>query len=98
MAVLGVRAGAWRRAGSGDRWITVAHHEARIPEQGWKLHVSATVPGALTTLKAVLPVLLDRPTAFKVAASLEAAPSCLPTGDCGKAARCTTAMVPSARS
>ncbi len=72
IAGLGLRADAWRRTGSGDRWITLAHHQARIPEQGWKLHVSATVPGALTTLKAVLPVLLGRPTTFKVAASLGA--------------------------
>ena len=51
------------------KWLTVSHRDAAIPDQGWKLHVSAGVPNAEETLRRVLPVLLAEPIAFKVAAS-----------------------------
>ena len=52
------------------RWLTVSHRDASMPDQGWKLHVSAGVPNAEETLGRVLPVLLAEPIAFKIAASV----------------------------
>jgi hypothetical protein len=54
------------------RWLRVQHPSASVPEQGWKLHVSATVPVAEETLRRALPVLLAEPLTFKVAATHEA--------------------------
>ncbi len=72
---LGVAAGEWVvevPPPDLERWIDVRHRGARLREQGWKLHVSAAVPSAGTTLGRVLPVLLGEPVAFKVAASPQA--------------------------
>ncbi|HEU5270071.1 MAG TPA: hypothetical protein VFU36_09110, partial [Jatrophihabitans sp.] len=53
-----------------DCWLRV--EPARPgPAQGWKLHVSATVPAAEAVLRAVLPTLVRDPVRFKVAASVE---------------------------
>jgi tRNA A-37 threonylcarbamoyl transferase component Bud32 len=54
---------------SADPWILVEHLAAEIPEQGWKLHVSATVNSAESVLRRVLAVLEQDGTNFKVAAS-----------------------------
>lgn len=51
------------------RWITVSHEHARLPEQGWKLHVSATLWSAERVLERALAVLLDEVVTLKVAAS-----------------------------
>lgn len=50
------------------RWISLPG--AATPLQGWKLHVSATLPDALSVLSRALPVLHDAGVAAKVAGSL----------------------------
>ena len=51
-------------------WIWVATDQAEIPEQGWKLHLSATVVSANTVLCTALPVLVGSGANFKIARSL----------------------------
>ena len=51
------------------RWLWVHNDACEIPEQGWKLHVSATILSAGEVLRRVLPLLLAETTAFKVAAT-----------------------------
>src|SRR5205823_13857940 len=41
-----------------------------LPEQGWKLHISATVRSAEEVLLHALPVLLEEGAPFKVASSI----------------------------
>ncbi len=53
-------------------WIRVRHPGARTPDQGWKLHLSASVRSADALLERALPVLLAEPLAFKVARSIAA--------------------------
>lgn len=48
------------------RWIHVNGPTASIPEQGWKLHVSATTESAQQVLGGCLPVLLREHASFKV--------------------------------
>jgi hypothetical protein len=55
----------------GERWLRVVHAEARTPEQGWKLHVSAALANAEEVLARVLSVTLAEDATFKVAASPE---------------------------
>lgn len=50
-------------------WIRLTHRDARVPEQGWKLHVSASLWSADTVLQHALPVLLAEKVCLKVAAS-----------------------------
>jgi serine/threonine protein kinase len=52
-------------------WIHVTNRNARTPQQGWKLHVSASVMSAESVLRAALPVLLGENISFKVASSLD---------------------------
>ncbi|MQB01405.1 MAG: hypothetical protein GEU78_14125 [Actinobacteria bacterium] len=54
-----------------EGWVRVSHSGVVLPEQGWKLHVSAAVFTAPTVLRQVLPVLFRSLTVFKVAASPE---------------------------
>ncbi|HEY7035495.1 MAG TPA: class IV lanthionine synthetase LanL [Thermomicrobiales bacterium] len=66
------RVGGWSVAADPDQpeqWLRVQHPSAHVPEQGWKLHVSATLLSAEETLRRTLPVLLAEPLAFKVAAT-----------------------------
>lgn len=61
----------WRVEEESDSpWIWVTRELAEIPEQGWKLHLSATVASAVTVLGRALPVLLANGASFKVARSL----------------------------
>lgn len=53
-------------------WCQVAQRGHQWRTQGWKLHVSATVPLADTVFARVLPVRLEAGCAFKFAATLEA--------------------------
>jgi tRNA A-37 threonylcarbamoyl transferase component Bud32 len=50
-------------------WCTARHARHRLPAQGWKLHLSATITTAETVIERVLPVLLAERCAFKVAAN-----------------------------
>lgn len=50
-------------------WIRVRRRGTRLPEAGWKLHVSATPQSAADVLGRALPILIEEGTAFKVAAS-----------------------------
>ncbi len=50
-------------------WVGVRRRDVRIPAQGWKLHVSATVGSAPEVLERSLPVLVAEGVPFKVAAS-----------------------------
>lgn len=51
------------------QWLDVDHADSRMPEQGWKVHVSAALDSATEVLRRVLPVLLAEPCHFKVAAT-----------------------------
>lgn len=48
------------------RWIHVRSTRASLPNQGWKLHVSATAASAEQVLRACLPVLVAEDASFKV--------------------------------
>lgn len=54
-----------------DCWIRVSYIRQVIPNQGWKLHVCASVDQAVLVLERSLPVLLASKAKFKVAATLE---------------------------
>ncbi|WP_044247230.1 lanthionine synthetase LanC family protein [Chondromyces apiculatus] len=71
--------------GPEDPWIRVLHDGGNAtPEQGWKLHLSATVASAEEILRRALPVLLAEEAVFKVAGSL-ATLTALNQGDSGLA-------------
>lgn len=58
----------WRvRLDPANPWIHVRHARAATPEQGWKLHLSATLFSAEDVLRRALPVLLSEPGHFKAA-------------------------------
>ncbi|MEG3082815.1 lanthionine synthetase LanC family protein [Sphingomonas sp. PB2P12] len=64
----------WRtqpHAGPERSWTYIRHRDATTPDQGWKLHVTATAWSADDVLRRVLAVLLDEPTSFKIAAERE---------------------------
>ena len=50
-------------------WVYVNPVGVTVPDQGWKLHVSATERSAAAVLSAVVPVLLAEGAAFKFAAN-----------------------------
>lgn len=50
-------------------WAYVSPAGARLPDQGWKLHVAATEGSAQAVLAAVVPVLLAEGAPFKFAAT-----------------------------
>lgn len=52
------------------QWISFHCDSGTRPQQGWKLHVSATVSSAEAVLRRVLPILLAEATDFKVAGSV----------------------------
>ncbi len=52
-------------------WIHLNHTRARMPAQGWKLHVSTGLCSAEETLRRALLVLFAEDANFKVAASME---------------------------
>ncbi|HEU4792894.1 MAG TPA: hypothetical protein VFS96_04485, partial [Nitrolancea sp.] len=54
---------------SAQQWIHVWNTHATTPEQGWKLHISATVALAEEVLRRVLPPLMAERITFKVARS-----------------------------
>ncbi|GKQ35826.1 serine/threonine protein kinase [Streptomyces sp. A012304] len=54
-----------------EMWCRVVPRSGTRPEQGWKLHVSATAASAPTVLARALDVLLREDSAFKFARSLE---------------------------
>ncbi|MGH8975136.1 MAG: protein kinase domain-containing protein, partial [Acidimicrobiia bacterium] len=54
----------------GEPWVHLAPPVHVLPDQGWKLHVSATEDSAGDVLAAVVPVLLAERAAFKFAAGL----------------------------
>src|SRR5215203_7311247 len=60
----------WRVEEDGSPWIWVTPCDAEIPQQGWKLHISATVASAFAALDRALPVLVANEATFKVARSL----------------------------
>jgi len=71
-------AGTGSRGGDGDWgftvegfWCTVRPAAPEIPEQGWKLHVSAASEVAVEVLRAVVSVIAADPCAFKFAADRE---------------------------
>lgn len=67
------RTAAWHvepGAGISQRHIRVRNSRAEMPEQGWKLHVSADVKSAETVLRRALSVLLAEDASFEVVASV----------------------------
>lgn len=52
-------------------WMRVYHEHTLVPEQGWKLHVSASVVSAEEVLRRIVPVLLQERATFKTAASFD---------------------------
>lgn len=62
----------WSVSPSSDGlWLCFRHTRVSLPEQGWKLHISADRASAVAILHRVLPLLLGEAIHFKVAASLE---------------------------
>lgn len=64
----------WRIEQSSDplrQWLQFHTGPASLPQQGWKLHVSASVSSARAVLRAVLPILFARSATFKMAVSLK---------------------------
>jgi len=57
------------RIGVPCSWIEVSPRGIEVPDQGWKLHVSATVFSDRAVLGAVLPALVQARVPFKVALS-----------------------------
>jgi hypothetical protein len=55
----------------GVPWSVQSLGTGPAPDQGWKLHLSATPRSALRVLRRALPILLARGTPFKVVNSLE---------------------------
>jgi len=53
----------------GATWIRLVHEDAHVPEQGWKLHVSASLWSAEAVLGRALPALLAEPVCLKVTAT-----------------------------
>src|SRR5689334_22373787 len=71
-AMAGNASGSWRLDGGrkpSEVWIAADPGVAEVPEQGWKLHVSATAESAGDVLRRVLPVLVEARCAFKLAGS-----------------------------
>ncbi|GAA1996730.1 lanthionine synthetase LanC family protein [Catenulispora subtropica] len=66
------RAGTPVRTQPGPVWLMVLPHGARVPEQGWKLHVSSRITTLGATADAILPALLAEGCAFKLARSSDA--------------------------
>lgn len=67
------RAAGWRldsERATSPLWIVVRNERSVLPQQGWKIHVSASIPSAEEVLRRSLPVLLSECASFKVAASL----------------------------
>jgi serine/threonine protein kinase len=58
-------------SGLNRHWIQIVRQGASIPEQGWKIHISAASCSALEILQRVLFILLAEDANFKIAASLE---------------------------
>jgi serine/threonine protein kinase len=69
-----VREAGWRIVSGRDRakvWIYVQNDRTVTPQQGWKLHISASIWSAEEVLRWVLPVLFTENADFKVASSFE---------------------------
>jgi hypothetical protein len=58
----------WRFSVEGP-WACATPAESRSPEQGWKLHISATEASAADVLAATVPVLVAEGVPFKLAAT-----------------------------
>ncbi|MEU8892693.1 class III lanthionine synthetase LanKC [Streptomyces sp. NPDC048442] len=54
----------WQRHRSGD-WLALRPVESRLPYQGWKIHVSATLDNAESVLEQVMAYCVPRSIAFK---------------------------------
>ncbi|MCZ9336281.1 lantipeptide synthetase, partial [Streptomyces sp. TRM76130] len=54
----------WQRSESGD-WLALRPVDADLPDQGWKIHVSACLDNAESVLERVGRHCLDGGTAFK---------------------------------
>ncbi|NJP67796.1 class III lanthionine synthetase LanKC [Streptomyces spiramenti] len=54
----------WQRAERGD-WVSWSPAGASLPQQGWKVHVSATLDNAATVLERVVAVCLAHDVPFK---------------------------------
>ena len=53
------------------QWLQFHDPSVVLPQQGWKLHISATSSSACHVLSRVLPILLVKAASFKMTASLE---------------------------
>jgi hypothetical protein len=65
-------AAGWRIEPDADAYrtdVSVRNDRAEIPEQGWKLHISADVESAEEVLRRALPVLIAEDASFKVVSS-----------------------------
>ncbi len=51
-------------------WITFRRKDSILPDQGWKLHVAASVTSAKEVLQRILPLLFTSATSFKIISSL----------------------------
>ncbi len=63
-------ASTWRVTDrSSQSWIRLTNDQACIPDQGWKLHVSASILSAEDVLGRALPILFNDTASFKIAQS-----------------------------
>jgi hypothetical protein len=69
-AVVASSAAEWKFSVEGP-WAFASPVGAQSPEQGWKLHISATETSAVEVLAATLPVLVAESVPFKFAATLK---------------------------
>ncbi len=70
-ALDGAAGGAAWHVHRGRDWISVRRPAGDLPDQGWKIHVSAGVLTAADVLRRAVPVLVRESVDFKVAASIE---------------------------
>src|SRR5438477_8598612 len=51
-------------------WLSFQKRGASLPDQGWKLHISADLTSAEPVLQRILPFLLQKTVSFKFTSSL----------------------------
>ncbi|MCA3574581.1 MAG: phosphotransferase, partial [Aestuariivirga sp.] len=69
LAASGIAPPGWTLTASGP-WLSAMRAGVRLPDQGWKLHLSATIASAPDLLARALPLLRQNGTGFKIARTL----------------------------
>jgi len=61
----------WIIERNAPRWIYFTYRHKKMPEQGFKLHISATPHSALKILQQIIPILASHKVAFKFCSSIK---------------------------